>query len=320
MGNNVKHLAFAIFTLFTTFVVGTPLFGNDIANAKHVTLNLIDARTTTNGNTDADTSSLSLCDDHWNGNCHEYDFTYGECFSLSDGIVAKAGNGVSSVWLIGGEQCWFYSGLDCGGDLVLAASQSIHYLQPPADNNIYSFNCFHSQTKRSFGKRDAYDRLVVDAKDAAKSHSAHINAIETRDNAGYGGIALCDDQWSGNCRGYGFVDGDCNSLLDGIVAKQSNGVSSMVLLEGEVCSFWSALGCVGDLVLATDHSIFALEPPADDNIYSFMCTHEKKRSLEPKAALGEPDLQVNSLLGLTKDAASKVNLLGREEAHGTSVF
>jgi hypothetical protein len=42
------------------------------------------------------TNEIELCDDQWSGNCEQYTFTYGSCFSLEDGVVAKPTNGVSS--------------------------------------------------------------------------------------------------------------------------------------------------------------------------------------------------------------------------------
>jgi hypothetical protein len=213
-----------------------------------------------------DINAITFCDDQWNGVCRDYGFIYGQCGSLTDGIVAKAGNGVSSFLLPSTTQCSFYSDLYCNyNNLILVASESLWALQPPADNSIYSFNCFHSPGSKS--KRE----LAGAASTASSSHDASPSTDDV--NA----IVFCDDHFTGNCKGYIFVYGECGSLTDGIVAKPSNGISSIILNGDDDCYFWSQPDCRGELALETSKTIEALSAPADDNIYSFSCFHHTAR-------------------------------------------
>jgi hypothetical protein len=213
-----------------------------------------------------DINAILFCDDHWDGICRNYGFIYGQCGSLTDGIVAKAGNGVSSFVLPTDTQCWFYSELYCSEySLVLVASQSLWALQPPADNSVYSFNCVHtpgSKKKRDFTEASS---TALSKRDTTTSAN-DVNAI-----------VFCDDHFTGNCKGYLFIYGECGSLTDGIVAKPSNGVSSIILNRQDDCYFWSEADCRGELVLETSQTVEALNAPADNKIYSFSCFHQNTR-------------------------------------------
>jgi hypothetical protein len=206
-----------------------------------------------------DINELELCDDQWSGNCVQYTFTYGSCLSLQDGIVAKPGNGVSSMILFGGYTCWFYSELACRGQLVLVSSESLYALEPPADNNIYSFNCFPG--------------AIPDKRSISSDAST---ALTKRDDSNM--IELCNDD--NVCVVYTFNYAQIFNLEDGIIVKPTNGVSSISLWPDEFCSFYSDVNCSGDLVFAASDptQIFELAPPAWNNIWSFICYHHPSKA------------------------------------------
>jgi hypothetical protein len=372
-------LAYAILALLASSVLATPVSTSGASLVDPAATPVLTRR---------DINEIELCDDQWSGNCMSYTFAYGSCFSLEDGIVAKQGNGVSSMLLFGGYTCWFYAGFACDGQLVLVASESLWALASPADNNIFSFNCFAGSNP---GKRaingDAQtavvkpddsnmiqlcnddgtcvvytfnyeqifnleDGIIVTPGNGVMSISLRpdewcsfysdlncsgdlvfvasdptqvfylappawnniwsfkcyhhpgklavaggsSSAIAKRDSAittdGSSPVTLCDDQNSGTCKAYSFTYGQCVSLDDGIVAKSSNGVSSVELNGDGDCFFWSGLGCTGRVVLLTNVSISALDPPADNNIYSFACYQQpvarrKRNTIDSTPALSE---------------------------------